>query len=237
MQCGWGFNTQSRWCTIEKEAYAIHFALQKLDHYLHNAEFVIRTDYKPLKYLLESPMQNKKTQLWALSISGYTCIKEYITVPENTCADLLSRLPPETDSQSDQPKCQENIEPDINENTFEINALNSNQFNAKYYASCEMQEEVDREKPSIIGLDMISEQGKDSDLLEIKMQILHGQPSKSIQKSHIVMYSILYYISDPDNGPVLRLYIPGHLREGVVKQYHDDNGHVGIDKTFDTIRQ
>ena len=31
--------------------------------------------------------------------------------------------------------------------------------------------------------------------------------------------------------------IPGHLREWVVKQYHDDNGHMGIDKTFDTIRQ
>ena len=60
--------TQSRWSTIEKEAYAIHFALQKLDHYLHNARFTVRTDHKPLKYLLESPMQNRKIQMWALSI-------------------------------------------------------------------------------------------------------------------------------------------------------------------------
>ena len=54
---------------VEKEAFAIHFGLQKLDYYLHNAQFVIRTDHKPLKFLLESPMQNKKIQLWALSIS------------------------------------------------------------------------------------------------------------------------------------------------------------------------
>ena len=56
---------------IEKEAFAIHFALRKLDHYLHKAEFTIRTDHKPPKYLLDSPMQNKKIQMWALGIAGY----------------------------------------------------------------------------------------------------------------------------------------------------------------------
>ena len=230
-------DTQRRWSTIEKEAFAIHFALQKLDHYLHNAEFTIRTDHKPLKYLLESPMQNKKIQLWALSISGYNCKIEYIAGPENTCADLLSRLPSEKDTQNDHSDSHNTMEPDINENTFEINAFNSNLFKTKDYASCEVQNEVDHEKPSIVGMNMIAEQEKDTDLMEIKMQILHGQPSKSTQRSHIVIDNILYYISDPDNEPVLRLYVPGHLREWVVKQYHDDNGHMGIDKTFDAIRQ
>ena len=107
-------DTQKRWSTIEKEAFAIHFALQKLDHYLHNAEFTIRTDHKPLKYLLESPMQNKKIQLWALSISGYNCKIEYIAGPENTCADLLSRLPSEKDTQNDHSDFHNTIEPDIN---------------------------------------------------------------------------------------------------------------------------
>lgn len=65
--------TQTRWSTIEKEAFAIHFTLQKLDHSLHNADLIIRTDHKPLKYLLDSPMQNKKIQLWVLGIAGYNC--------------------------------------------------------------------------------------------------------------------------------------------------------------------
>ena len=34
-------DTQTRWSTIEKEAYAIYYSLQKVDHYLHNAEFTI----------------------------------------------------------------------------------------------------------------------------------------------------------------------------------------------------
>ena len=66
-------DTQGRWSTIEKEAYVIHYSLQKLDHYLHGADFIVRTDHKLLKYLLESPMQNRKVQMWALSIAGYNC--------------------------------------------------------------------------------------------------------------------------------------------------------------------
>ena len=85
--------TQCKWSTVEKEAYAIHFALQKLDHYLHGADFMIKTDHKQLKYLLESPMQNKKVQLWALSMAGYNCRMKYIPGTTNTCADLLSRKP------------------------------------------------------------------------------------------------------------------------------------------------
>ena len=85
--------TQTRWPTIEKECYAIYYALQKLDHYLHNAQVIIRTDHKPLQYLLDSPVQNKKIQLWALSIGGYNAKIEYIEGKKNVCGDLLSCMP------------------------------------------------------------------------------------------------------------------------------------------------
>ena len=49
-------------------------------------------DYKPLKYILDSPMQNKKIQLLALSIAGYNTQVEYIKGSEINCADLLSRI-------------------------------------------------------------------------------------------------------------------------------------------------
>ena len=43
-----------------EEAFAIFYAVQKLDQYLHDSEFVIRTDHKPLRYIMDSPVQNKK---------------------------------------------------------------------------------------------------------------------------------------------------------------------------------
>ena len=64
---------------------------------------MIKTDHKPLKYLLELPMQNKKIQLWALSMAGYNCTIEYKAGTTNTCADLLSRKPDDAD------KCQEDL--------------------------------------------------------------------------------------------------------------------------------
>ena len=41
-------HTEQRWPVIEKESYAIIYALQKLDNYLSGATFIIKTDHKPL---------------------------------------------------------------------------------------------------------------------------------------------------------------------------------------------
>ena len=123
--------SQFRCSVVEKEAYAIHFALQKLDYYLHNAQFIIKTDHKPLKYLLESPMQNKKIQMWALSMSGYNCSIEYIEGATNTCADLLSRHPDKVNGtqNSDEEVDKDQTVLDVNDNLFEVNVLDSNQLN------------------------------------------------------------------------------------------------------------
>ena len=54
-------HTQTRLPIIEKECYSIYYALQKLDHYFHNSQVIIKTDHKPLQYLLDSPIQNKRS--------------------------------------------------------------------------------------------------------------------------------------------------------------------------------
>jgi hypothetical protein len=66
-------STKQRLSTLEKEAFAIKYALEKIHPYIHNAPTActVRTDHAPLKYLLQSPMQNRKVQMWALAISGY----------------------------------------------------------------------------------------------------------------------------------------------------------------------
>lgn len=56
---------------MEREAYTIMYTLQKLDYYLNAAVFTIKTDHKPLQYLLEADMTNKNIQQWALKLSRY----------------------------------------------------------------------------------------------------------------------------------------------------------------------
>ena len=40
--------TQQRWSTIEREAYALFFSLQRLNYYLNGAKIIVHTDNKPL---------------------------------------------------------------------------------------------------------------------------------------------------------------------------------------------
>ena len=101
--------------TSEKEAFAIHYALNKLHYYLHNATFTIKTDHQPLKYLFSAEQKNRRIQAWSLTIGSYNCKIEYIKGTENVCADLLSRSPPKDEDDSI-------IIPDISDRAFEIAA-------------------------------------------------------------------------------------------------------------------
>ena len=81
--------SQTNWPTIEKEAVAIFYALEKLDQYLHVSGFVIRTDHKHLNYIINFPIQNKKIQYWTMNICDYNCKIEYTEGKKNVCADML----------------------------------------------------------------------------------------------------------------------------------------------------
>ena len=210
--------------------FAIHFSLQTLDHYLHNAEFTIKTDHKPLKYLLDSPMQNKMIQLWALGIAGYNCKIEYIAGTDNSCADM-SCIP----QNAGVTKNKEDYDIDISDKAYKINPL---RFSPKEYARCTLLPSDPIEKPTLDeNIDMVIEQAKDDTLIELKVGLQNDKVPTAVQKRHLIIDNILYYISNMDADPILRLYIPEHLRDVVIRQYLDWNGHMGIDKTYDAIKQ
>ena len=89
-------STQRRWATIEKEAYAVVYALQKLRPYLYGAEFVVYTDHKPLLCLFSKSMANTKIQRWAILLAEYGAMIKFRPGSSNIRADMLSRLAPAT---------------------------------------------------------------------------------------------------------------------------------------------
>ena len=228
-------DTQSRWSVIEKEAYAIYFALQKLDPYLHGAEFEIRTDHQPLQSLLKSPINNKKIQLWALSIAGYNAKIRYVKGSLNECADMLSRINHHEADATDV----ELLNPDISDKTYEVNMLNSGEFDAPSFMTSRIPDEdlklPDKNDDMFPQADMVTEQSKCTDITRIKSRLAKGTAKPSETRKHIIVQDIVYYISDPDNSPTLRLYVPSHLRLAVLKHFHN-LGHYGIDRMFATIK-
>ena len=86
-------STQQRWATIEKEAYAVIYAITKLRPYLYGAKFHVYTDHKPLTSLFTKQMVNTKIQRWAILLAEYGATISYRKGSNNIRADMLSRIP------------------------------------------------------------------------------------------------------------------------------------------------
>ncbi|XP_042008932.1 uncharacterized protein LOC121757454 [Salvia splendens] len=77
--------------TYHKELYAIVEAVQKWRQYLLGHEFVIRSDQKSLKELLQQVVQTPDQQLYVRKLMGYKFSIEYKKGSTNRVADALSR--------------------------------------------------------------------------------------------------------------------------------------------------
>eukprot|EP00105_Crassostrea_gigas_P025107 XP_011445573.1 PREDICTED: uncharacterized protein LOC105340996 [Crassostrea gigas] len=170
--------TQEKWSTIEKEAFAIHYALQKL------------------------PTVN---------------------------------LECEEEEQS------EHDEPDVKDNFFEVNVLNSNAFSPKRLARCEVKQHDKLVKPCIDlpeEINIKESQQHDEQIKKLKNRLNKGTATATEEKKFLEIDGLMYYLSDGDpEGRRLRLYVPRELELSVVQQYHDRLGHMGVDKTYDVFRQ
>ena len=149
--------SQTNWSTVEKEAFSIFYALHKLDQYLHDSEFVIRTDHKHLKYIMDSPVQNKKIQHWTTNIHGCNCKIEYTEGKKIVCTDMLSHLPHRPSNSNDD---NELSGPDITNKTFEVSMINSSNINPKAFAQYDHQipdNQCTEEELNQSGYDLVTE--------------------------------------------------------------------------------
>ncbi|CAC5415478.1 unnamed protein product [Mytilus coruscus] len=159
---------------------------------------------------------------------------------QKTLSRTISRRPNRIEvNKSDNKKTDdEDIEIDISNKAYEINTINSNEIDPKKFASCSYKETDTLTLKDFVvsGYDMKYEQSLDKELALIISQMKNGKASKSVESKYILIDEIMYYISKADTEPVLRLYVPLQLRDEVVKQYHDQD-HLGVDKTYDAIKE
>jgi RNase H-like domain found in reverse transcriptase/Reverse transcriptase (RNA-dependent DNA polymerase)/Integrase zinc binding domain/Integrase core domain len=81
--------TQRRWPTREKEAFAIIFGLQKFEHFLRGRAFKVHTDHESLQWMLDS--KGGKIARWASRLSEFNMKIYYKKGTEMSHIDFMSR--------------------------------------------------------------------------------------------------------------------------------------------------
>jgi len=83
--------TQKSWSTIEKEAYAAIWALQKFRNWIfRQPTTVIYSDHNPLTHITESSTKSAKLMRWLLYLQSYNVTFKYKEGRKNVVADCLS---------------------------------------------------------------------------------------------------------------------------------------------------
>jgi RNase H-like domain found in reverse transcriptase len=87
--------TQSRWSTTEREAYAVVWALKKFRAWLLFSKVFVYSDHNPFKYLTESVPKSSKLTRWALALQDFNLCFNYRPAEQHQAvqaADYLSRV-------------------------------------------------------------------------------------------------------------------------------------------------
>jgi len=84
--------TQMAWSTIEKEAYAVTYALRKYRNFVFAAKVVVFSYHNPLMYLRECAPKSAKLTRWSLGLQDFDLSWQYRRGSDNQAADCLSRL-------------------------------------------------------------------------------------------------------------------------------------------------
>jgi len=80
------------WSTIEKDAFAAIWALDKFRNWIFGQHITQYSDRNPLTYLTEATSKSPKLMRWALELQQYDVTFRYKEGRKNIVADCLSRL-------------------------------------------------------------------------------------------------------------------------------------------------
>ena len=84
---------EAAWATVEKECYAIIYALKQFKAYIHGRCFTVITDHRPLQWLMDKKEPTGRLERWALHLQQYDLGIGYRQGKIHQNADCLSRTP------------------------------------------------------------------------------------------------------------------------------------------------
>ena len=211
-------SAQCKMATVEQEAYAIVYALQKLRHYLLGAKFTIFTDHRPLLSFFKKKMVNTKLQRWALMLEEFGPDIKYLKGLKNTRADMLSRI---------------EHRPNKTQEIAVIEATTPSQ-QPELPEEAEVNWEVLPTALDNLDLAVIKEQQK-IEFPDLYQAALAGEGEDDYTLIDHILYSTRTpHILSPSHP---RLVLPSQWHQQIVQRAHKELGHMGAEKTLFRVRE
>ena len=83
---------QTNWSTIEREAFAVIWALKKFRSWIFLSKIVVFSDHNPLSFLTEAAPKSAKLTCWVLALQEFNVDFRYRSGRRHAAADFLSRI-------------------------------------------------------------------------------------------------------------------------------------------------
>jgi len=83
--------SHSAWATIEREAYAIIWAIKRFRNWVYGPHTTVYCDHNPLQYIRDCTPKSAKLLRWALALQEFDLELKYTKGANNVVADCLPR--------------------------------------------------------------------------------------------------------------------------------------------------
>ena len=207
-------STQRKWATIEKEAYTVVYAVNKLRPYLYGAQFTVYTDHKPLTCLFTKDMHNTKIQHWGVLLAEFGAQIKYRKGKNNIRADMLSRIPPRHEAATID--CDQWVDPAAIPDKRAADLLT------------QLHDAVDL-------LAVAEDQKREFEELRTRA----GDRDDDDDSHYVLIADVLYSVRKPTfTAPDYpRLVLPLAYQAAVIDRAHKEVGHMAVGKTLDRLRE
>ena len=165
---------QIKWATVEKECYAIYYALERLHHWVSCSQIICKTDHAPLKYLLTSRFKNRKIASWQMTIAEYNIDIQYLQGKKNCIADLMSRRPNIHVDSRDNTVRQDDMQVDM-----QVDEVTEVHFDPSKHVQPQFPLYDLDEKPKLVELDTYAEQQTDANIVNLIQNLDMGNFRKT----------------------------------------------------------